>query len=167
MGIVAVGQALGRGILGALGIGGTAVARAGPGLVARTGTALAGAAPSLLGGAAAGLGFSALTSAFGGNGAVAAQPGAIVAPAAAPQMVVLDDGSRILVSKQGVPMRAQLFLPISAKLPGGARIVSVSADGQIVGIRKGRRKRPAFKTEIETCKSTISAAKSLVKAAKG
>jgi len=161
MGIAAIGGAL----LRAIGIGGTTAVRAGPGIVARAGTGLAAAAPSLLGGIAAGLGFSAVSSAFGGG----ADAGALAGRTAsgAPQFVTLSDGSRMLLNRQGVPVKAQLFLPITAKLPGGATIVSVSADGQIVGIRKGRRKRPAFKTEIETCKSTISAAKSLVKAAKG
>lgn len=162
MGLVSIG----RSILGAVfGGGTTAVARTGPGILSRVLGGLGAVAPAAAGGVAGGLGFSAISSLFGGGGAAPAQ---ISAPQTGQRgFVQLQDGSRILVSAAGVPVRAQLFLPAGAKLPGGATIVSVSPDGSLFGVRRGRRKRPAFKTEIETCKSTISAAKSLVKAAKG
>jgi len=156
MGLVAAGSRLLGSLFGAGGraIGSPAV-RAGGG--------------ALAGGAAAGLGFSLIESLFGGggNGVATSAAGAIAAPGMARRFVTLEDGSRVLVSREGKPMRAQFFLPAGQKLPGGALVVSVSPDGSLFGIRRGRRKRPAFKTEIETCKSTISAAKSLVKAAKG
>lgn len=133
------------------------------------GPALRGAAPALAGGAAAGVGFEFISSLFGGggDGVATSAAGAVAVPGTARRFVTLQDGSRVLVSREGKPMRAQFFLPAGQKLPGGALVVSVSPDGSLFGIRRGRKKRPAFKTEIETCKSTISAAKSLVKAAKG
>jgi len=162
MGLVAIGTSLLRSFLnvGAPGAG-AALGR----VLGGVGSATRALAPAAAGGAAAGLGFSAISSFFGGGGGAPAQ----VAAQATGQrgFVTLEDGGRILVSAQGRPIRATFFLPAGAKLPGGSTIVSVSPDGSLFGVKRGRRKRPAFKTEIDTCKTTIAAAKSLVKAAKG
>jgi len=137
------------------------------GLAQRAAPALRAAAPSILGGLGFGAAFAGAESFFGDNGSVGTSAvGAIAPPGATQRFVQLQDGSRVLVSRQGKPMKAQLFLPAGAKLPGGATVVSVSPDGMLFGIRRGRKRRPAFKTEIDTCKTTIAAAKSLVKATK-
>jgi len=128
---------------------------------------------SILGSIAAGLGFGAgfeaISSVFGGdgNGTVGTSAaGAIAEPGTSARFVQLEDGSRILVSKSGVPQRAQLFLPAGTKLPAGATVVSVSADNSLFGIRKARRKRPAFETEVKSCLETVGAAKRLITAVK-
>jgi len=158
MGLVAFGSNLIQGALRGLGLAAPLATGAGGGAAA--GGLLAAArtlAPSLIAGAAG----AALPSLFGFGGGAAAAP--VAAPGAARQMVQLGDGSMVLVSRQGIPIRAQLFLPAGAKLPAGATVVSVSPGATLFGIRK-RRARKTFQGEITRCKTVISDAKSLVKA---
>lgn len=155
MGVVAVGRAL----IGRLFGGGAAAPGAAAGVNPLSNifsTLFGGAraiAPAVAGGAAFQAGLNLVTS---GGGAVAAAAG----PGGS-RMVRLEDGSQILVSAQGRPARAQLFLPAGSKLPSGATVVSVSADGNLFGIRKARRKR-SFQGEIDRSKAAIQSARSLL-----
>jgi len=149
MGVVAVG----RGVLAA------ARSQAGRGLLSSIATGLG-----------FGAGFEAIGAVFGGdgggNGVIAGGGGGaqIAEASASARFVELEDGSRVLVSKSGRAMRAQLFLPAGTKLPAGATVVSVNADNSLFGIRKARRKRPAFETEVKSCLETVGAAKRLITA---
>lgn len=76
--------------------------------------------------------------------------------------VTLDDGSRVLMSASGVIARPQFFLAAGAQIPGGSRIVSVSPDGLLFGLRRARRRR-TFRTELARCTSVVKTADKLLK----
>jgi len=73
----------------------------------------------------------------------------------------LEDGSQILIGPTGKPARATVFIPAGTPLPQGSTVVSVSADGQLFGIRKKRRRR-TFQGEIDRTKNAIQSARSLL-----
>jgi len=157
MGLISFGRALLSGAARGLGIGGTAASLPAIGGLSRIGQIAATAAPSI-GFGAVGAGLANLFG-IGAGGAPAAAPAAT----GQRQFVQLQDGSMVLVGRNGVPIRAQLFLPAGTKLPAGATVVSVSPGATLFGIRK-RRSRKTFQGEITRCKTVISDAKSLVKA---
>lgn len=92
-------------------------------------------------------------------------PARLPSPGPVATFVPLDDGSRVLVAPSGAVSRPQFFLPLGARFPGGATIVSVSPDGQLFGLRR-KRKRRTFGAEIDRCLTTISAASKLITAVK-
>lgn len=164
MGLVTAGAAIAR----FLGFG---AARATP-LAARVGAAAARLAPGAAAGAAGGAAFEAGRRLLTG-GAAPAQVRGFPVPddpfttaadfaVGGPRFELLDDGSQILVSGTGVVQRANLFLPAGAKFPAGATVVSVSPDGQLFGLRKARRKKPSFQSEIDRCGEAIRAADRLL-----
>jgi len=152
MGLFSGLLSIGRGLIGSasgpVGVATRAVVRVAPGL---------GAAAA--GGAAFSAGATALTG--GGAAPVAAQVGP--APGPAGQFVVLGDGSRALLSSSGIPLRPQFFLTAGAQIPGGATIVSISANGLLFGIRRARRRRSTFRTELNKCKNVVVSASKLLK----
>lgn len=75
--------------------------------------------------------------------------------------ITLDDGSRVLMSASGVISRPQFFLVAGAQIPGGARIVSVSPDGLLFGLRRPVRRR-TFRTELNRCKNVVRSADKLL-----
>jgi len=152
-GLLALGRSAISGLGGAATRAAPAVVRAAPALAAAT-----------VGGAAFQAGTNLLT---GGPSAVVQAPGAAGPPllgAAGPagQFVVLGDGSRALLSSTGVPLRAQFFITAGAQLPGGAKIVSISPDGLLFGIRRAPRRR-TFRTELSRCTSVVKTADKLLK----
>jgi len=108
--------------------------------------------------------------AFGGQGGGAVPMGPPIPAGATPlvggfAMLTAQDGSRFLVNNRGVPVRAKFIIPSTAKLPGGARIVFISADGSQIGVSITRRRRQ-FGAEIRRVRRTIKAAEAVVKACK-
>lgn len=81
------------------------------------------------------------------------------------QFVTAPDGSRVLLSSSGRPVRPQFFLPIGARMPAGSRVVAVSPSGNLIGIRK-KAKRRTFATEIARSRSVIKNCNRLLKAVK-
>lgn len=161
-GLLSVGRTLISGLGGAAAKAGPTVVRAAPALAAAT-----------VGGAAFQAGTNLLT---GGPTAIAQTAGTTAAQAAlavaqpqaagaAGRFVVLQDGSRALLSSAGIPMRAQFFITAGAQLPGGAKIVSISPDGLLFGIRRAARKR-TFRSELNRCKSVVKSASTLLRVLK-
>jgi len=97
--------------------------------------------------------------ALSGAGAQVFAPG--TAGAGRSMFLRLEDGSQILVSPSGKAARATVFIPAGTPLPQGSTVVSVSADGQLFGIRKKRRRR-TFQGEIDRTKNAIQSARSLL-----
>jgi len=95
----------------------------------------------------------------GGGGAVGAPSGG------GGGFVTAPDGSRVLLSSTGRPVRPQFFLPIGARMPAGSRVVAVSPSGNLIGIRK-KAKRRTFASEISRSRRVITNCKRLLKAVK-
>jgi len=128
----------------------------------RVGSSVLGIAPkaaplaaAVAGGAAFQGGVNLLTGDDNGNGAVGLGG----------QFIALADGSRVLLSSTGRPVRPQFFLPIGARMPAGSRVVAISPNGLLIGIRK-RAKRRTFRGEVSRTKSVVKNCKSLLKALK-
>lgn len=75
--------------------------------------------------------------------------------------VTLADGSRVLMSSGGNLARPQFFLTAGARIPAGGKIVSVSPDGLLFGIRSAPRRR-TFRTELARCKNIVKSADKLL-----
>jgi len=146
-----------------LGIGGTQTAvGTGRMLAARAVTAARVAAPSIAAGVVGAAAFDVTGRLISPGNGVA--PGVSPGGAVGPFFVTLDDGSRVLINRAGNVQRPQLFLAAGVKLPAGATIVSISPDGLLFGVRKARRKKPPFSTEINRCVETVKGADRLIAA---
>jgi len=172
MGLFSGLLSLGTSLLGGAGRAVTAAApavvRAAPALAAATvgGAAFQAGSNLLTGGTAAAGAAQGAAALAAVTPAIQAGVPALAAAAGAPgRFVVLQDGSRALLSSTGIPIRAQLFLTAGAQIPAGARIVSISPDGLLFGIRRARRRR-TFQSELGRCKRVVVTASKLLKALK-
>jgi len=152
MGLISAGLALLSRVGGAVATTGGRVL---PANVARFGRPLAGLGAAAAGGAAFQGGLNLLDGGGGGGGAPSGGGGFVTAP----------DGSRVLLSSTGRPVRPQFFLPMGARMPAGSRVVAVSPSGNLIGIRR-RAKRRTFASEISRSRLVITNCKRLLKAVK-
>ncbi len=134
--------------------GGRIAGRAAQSPAGRAALAAAGGGAAVAGGVAA----------FGGDGAV---PGAFpAAPGGGPQFVMTEDGSMVTISPQtGRPIRPDRLLLAGHKLPGGAKIVFISADRRLIGIKITRRRTP-FSAEVRKVRRTIRGCQKVLAATK-
>jgi len=159
MGLAAIGQALLRGGAAVIsrftgGAAGGGAATVAPTLASRVLGSLRAIAPAVAGGAAFQGGVNLLSNGAATSAAAGGGTGRSM-------FLRLEDGSQILIGPSGRPARATVFIPAGTPLPQGSTVVSVSADGQLFGIRKKRRRR-TFQGEIDRTKNAIQSARSLL-----
>lgn len=133
--------------------------RALQGRVGQVGLGLAGA---VAGGAA----FEAGIQAFAGDGAVPGLPPGVtpLASLTGGRFLVADaNGARIVVGRNGRPIKPQILVPSGMPLPANvSSIVFISADGQTIGVTIKRRRR-RLNGELRRVFSTIDVAERITK----
>jgi len=74
------------------------------------------------------------------------------------------EGATVLVGSNGRVKRPQVIIPSGQRLPDGATVVFISADGTQIGITKKRRRR-AFVAEVRRVRRTIQGCRAVLQAA--
>jgi len=166
MGLLSVALSAGARLLG---IGAQAAPTLARGVVPQV-TRIAGRAaqsPAARAALAAGLGGGAVATGFGVFGGDGAAPGGFpAAPGGGPQFVMTEDGSMVTISPQtGRPIRPDRLLLAGHKLPGGAKIVFISADRRLIGVKITRRRTP-FSGEVRKVRRTIRGCQKVLAATK-
>ena len=162
MGIISGGLAILKGIGGLLGIG-AKVAPAAARILPRVGTAIArGAAPLGLGVAGAFIG----TSLAGGGDAalgqsIIEQGGQVIRPLSGGRLLVrTPDGGIGIVTRMGRLVNPTVLVPSGGPVPPGGTLVSISADGGLIGFTIRRKRRP-FASELRRVRSVLSSVNAL------
>jgi len=143
--------------------GGRAVAAARP-LVQRAGGIVTGpAARNIALGAGAGF----LGSSFAGGGgdglaeSIEQQGGSLIRPLAGGRFLVqTPDGGVGIVTRAGRLVNPTVLIPAGSPVPPGGTLVSMSADGSLIGFTIRRKRRP-FASELRRVRSVLSSVRSL------
>jgi len=76
-----------------------------------------------------------------------------------------EEGGIFITTRQGAPISPSRLIPAGARLPGGATIVSISPNGQLIGIRI-KRARKQFASEARKVRDIIGICRQIERATK-
>ncbi len=96
--------------------------------------------------------------------AITAQGGDVIRPLAGGRLLVrTPDGGIGVVTRMGRLVNPTVLIPVSSPIPAGGSLVSISADGSLVGFTIKRKRRP-FASELRRVRSVLSSVNALHRA---